>query len=78
MSGLRQHAAVQRFLCAKPVVIGLLCALGSPRRIFDAEGLAEGEELRSNILRVVQRSPANTSVWRRERNWGTTVFTFLT
>jgi hypothetical protein len=30
--------------------------------------LAEGDELGSNILRVSQRSPANSSVGRSERN----------
>jgi hypothetical protein len=29
-------------LCAKPVVIGLLCALNSPQRMLVAVGLAEG------------------------------------
>jgi hypothetical protein len=32
------------------VVIGLLCALASPRRMLVAEGLAEGERLKSNVL----------------------------
>ena len=36
---------------AEPVVIGLLCALNSPQRMLVAEGLAEGEQLYSNILR---------------------------
>ena len=35
---------------AKPVVIGLLCALNTPQRMLVAGGLAEGEELGSNVL----------------------------
>ena len=36
---------------AKPVVIGL-CALASPRRMLDADRLAEGEELGFNVLQL--------------------------
>jgi hypothetical protein len=32
------------------VIIGLLCGFAIARRMFDADGLAEGERLYSNIL----------------------------
>ena len=39
------------------------------RSMFEPRALAEGEELGSNILRVSQRSPANSSVGRSERTY---------
>jgi hypothetical protein len=42
-----------------PLFIGIFFEPISQRRMLDADRLAEGEELGSNILRVVQRGPAN-------------------
>lgn len=51
------------------------CAVPHRWRIFEPSALAEGEELGSNVLRVSQRSPANSSVGRREWNWHPTFST---
>jgi hypothetical protein len=42
-------------LFAKPVVIGLLCALGSRRRMLNADGLAVGDGFEPSVGRPQQR-----------------------
>jgi hypothetical protein len=41
--------------------IGNMCGLANQRRMLGADGLAEGEELGSNVLQVARRTPANCS-----------------
>jgi hypothetical protein len=55
ISDLSRRGVVRRF-SSEAMVIGLLFGLGSQQRMLVAEGLAEGEELGSNILRFGKAS----------------------
>jgi hypothetical protein len=50
--GLSKSIAVRRFAHEAPVFVGDFCGLASQRRMLNADGLAEGEELGSNVLHL--------------------------